>query len=51
MTDRDINHAFEDFETPVSECIIHRMAGIMQEQKGTCCHLLISCAGSEIQRT
>jgi hypothetical protein len=35
MTDRDINHAFEDFETPVSECIIHRMAGIMQEQKGT----------------
>jgi hypothetical protein len=35
MTDEDINDTFNDLDTPVSEFIIHRMAGIMQKQKGT----------------
>jgi hypothetical protein len=35
MTDEDINDAFNDLDTPVSEFIIHREAGIMQKQKGT----------------
>jgi hypothetical protein len=35
LTDMDIINDFNDLDTPISEFIMHRMGGIMQEQKET----------------